>query len=520
MGNDFDSLAREVIRGLLEKQAPNGTRPEDCGRWADDVRTLYEAYELGGPQAVEAAFDALLQSNRALARLISGDPSPELAPQECPPLPDYVVLPEAGENTWLATYKGYAGAISPMTPNLFHEGSALWLASVAVARRLVVPMPFGDVYPNLFLALIAPTTLYRKTTGLTITRDLAARVLSHLLAAQDTTVESLLSDMAGREPTGFNQMSDAEREHWQKQLDFAAQRGWVLDEMSGLLSSAGKDYNRGLIEAILRFYDCDRQYTRSTRGQGRITVSNSYLALLGASTPGLMATHLASERLWAMGWWPRFAVLTPEVERPEWKVAVPTEEPSVLVGALQHLYDRLPKTKWPDQLEALTVSLTESAIEAWNAYNKSVSYDLLVTFDINERLKAAYGRLPTQAIKVATILAALDWPESQAAPIIDLSHLAGAIAICERWRASAHRALRMAIRGKSDTLHQRILQVVAQHEPDGITRRDLKKAIRGYAPERIDDAINQMLGIELREVDVKPGKNGGRPTQRLHLLNR
>jgi hypothetical protein len=198
VSNDFESTARDTIRRLLEKQAPNGTRPEDCGRWADDVRALYEAYELGGPQAVEAALDALLQSNRALARLISGNPSPELAPQECPPLPDSVMLPDVSENAWLGTYKSYAGARSPMIPDLFHEGAALWPASVAIARRLEVSMPFDDVYPNLFVVWSAPTTPYCKTTGMSIARDLAMRVLSQLLAAQATSMPRERPDAACR----------------------------------------------------------------------------------------------------------------------------------------------------------------------------------------------------------------------------------------------------------------------------------------------------------------------------------
>jgi hypothetical protein len=511
MSNDLDSLTREAICGLLDGQSPNGIRPEDCGPWADDVKTLYEAHARGGTQAVQVAFDELVQSNDELATLIS---SPE---PECPPLPASVVLPHVSENPWLAAYKSHAGARSPMTPALFHEGAALWLASVAIARRLVVSMAFDDVYPNLFLALIAATTIFHKTTCLNIARDLAARVLGHLLAAQDTTVESLLSDMAGREPTGFNQMTDAEREHWWKQRDFAAQRGWDLDEMSGLLASAGRDYNRGLIEAILRFYDCDPQYTRSTRVQGRVTVSNSYLALLGASTPSLMKSHLDSERLWTMGWWPRFAILTPEVEVPAWKDAVPAEEPPILAEALQHLYDRLPEANWPEQLEALPVSLTSDAMETWKIYNKALSYDLLTTSDINERLRGTYGRLPTQAIKVATILAALEWPEDQDAPVIELLHLAQAIAICERWRASAHRALKM---DNPNQPRQRILEVVARSEPEGVTRRDLKKALPSYKSTEIEATVDRMLGVDLREEEVKHGSKGGRPTQRLHLLNK
>jgi hypothetical protein len=515
---EYDCLAGDTIRALLDGKSPNGTQPEECGPWTEVVEALHEAHERGGTPAVKRSFDALTREYGALADLIAGDPKPEPPIQEYPALPDSVVLPEVGENEWLKTYKNYAGTISPMTPELFHEGGALFLAAVAVARRLKVPMPFDDVYPNLFMLWVAPTTVFRKTTALNIARNLANRVLCHLLAAQDTTFEALLSDLAGREPSDFNQMSEIERSLWQKERNFAAQRGWVLDEMSGLLSSAGKDYNAGLVEMLLRLYECESSFTRSTRAQGRVTARNTYLSLLGASTPGVMASHLAADRLWAMGWWPRFAILTPEVEYPEWKVARATDEPRSLAETLQRLCERLPGAKWPDPPQALTVSMSESAMEAWGTYNKAVGYDLLKTFTVDERPRGTYGRLPIHVIKVATILAALEWPEEKTAPSIELTHLAQAVAICERWRASAHRALNMASQGKKDKLKCRILEVVSRHEPKGITRAELKKLMKNHNPEEIDTAVDEMLGVDLREVKSKPGREGGRPTRRLRLV--
>ena len=52
---------------------------------------------------------------------------------------------------WVDQYIEYANCISPLTPSLFHESAALWLASIAIARRAVVNMPFGKVFPNLYV---------------------------------------------------------------------------------------------------------------------------------------------------------------------------------------------------------------------------------------------------------------------------------------------------------------------------------------------------------------------------------
>jgi len=147
---------------------------------------------------------------------------------------------------------------------------------------------------------------------------------------------------------------------WQQKRNFAAQQGWILDEMSGFLASAGKDYNTGLLETFLRFYDCTERYTRSTRGQGLVEVNDAYLSFLGASTPSMLAGHLQAPRLWAMGFWPRCALLTPQGERPRWQLPRAMQEPLQIGAFLCELLERLPKATYPETPPALAVTLLES----------------------------------------------------------------------------------------------------------------------------------------------------------------
>ena len=95
--------------------------------------------------------------------------------------------------------------------------------------------------------------------------------------------------------------------------------------------------------------------------------------------------------------------------------------------------------------------MDEVAIDLWEAYSKTVRHDLLVratggSIKLDRRLFSTYGRLPTQALKVAIILAALDW-QSSGDIRIDLAHMRHALRIVERWRISAHRTLRLAEAG-------------------------------------------------------------------------
>lgn len=442
---------------------------------------------------------------------------------ESEPLPDIEPLPadipyfdRPHTDHFTGLFVDYALKVSPMTPADFHESAGLWLASVAIARRLKVPMPFGDVYPNLFILWMAHTTLYRKTTALDVARRIARRIMPHLLMPQDSTPEAMLADLAGREPVNLDNFSDANKEIWKRGRNFAAQRGWSLDELSSLLAGAGKDYNQGLTEGLLRLYDCDEKFSRSTRSGGLTIVENSYLALLGASTPGAMATHINNTRLWSMGFWPRFAILTPE-ERPEWQEPQEATEPAQLGAALHNLLNRLPASVWPDPPQALTVTLADGVYQTWQRYNKAVSYDLL-TDELDERLHGAYGRLPTQVIKVATILAALDWTD-EPAPVIQSYHLAHAIAICEKWRASAHRAIEMANEDETSKFEKRVIKQLGRYGTQGATLRTLHQGMKDKSAGDVEGVLLQLVKLGMvAEEETEPGPKGGRKTTIYKLI--
>lgn len=436
-----------------------------------------------------------------------------------PPLPEYAQLdPALGASAgqWIDLYIEWANAASPMTPLLFHESAALALGSIVIARRLILPMAHGRVYPNLYILWDAYSTLFRKTTALNKARYLARQTIPHLLAPQEATPEALLSDMSGREPVNLAQMSEADQAMWRQERNFSAQRGLILDEISGLLANTKKDYNAGLLESFMRFYDCDPAFTRSTSGKGRLTIHNAYLTVVGASTPSALAAHLAQEQLWANGWWPRFAILTPEMQRPSWREAREVPEPPELQSVLRRLSERLPVVQYPAAPSALNVMLGEGVHEAWQVYSKVMGYDLL-TNELDKHLWALYGRLPAHVLKVATILAALDWATTDIpTPTIELSHLARAHSIVEKWRESAHRALKQASTHKLAKLEQRIVAVVQRFEPEGAALRDLRRSITDESLSEIETTVQKL--ITLGELEIAPAeRRAGRPTDRYRI---
>ena len=446
-------------------------------------------------------------------KTLAADPGAAMMPE----LPAYVEINpadamETGE--YLDLYISYSSSISPMTPRIFHESAGLFLASVAIARRLRINMGYGDVFPNLFILWLAPTTLYRKTTALKVARSISRTCYAHLMAPEDTTPEALIWDMSGQQPRNFDKYTIAEQEEWKAGRNFAGQHGWILDEMSGLLNGAGKDYNQGLIESILHLNDCDEHFTRSTMGSGRVTVKNSYLSLLGASTPTAMFNHMTMPHLWGNGWWPRFAILTPD-ERPNWCTPEPPENNTEIIKPLNELYKRLKYGAWPNPHPVIDVKIDPTAHDLWNDYNRAVSFDLLQD-DLDGRLYGTYGRLPEQALKIAMILAALDWPENTPAPEISLPQITRALLIVETWRDSAHRGIEMTTQSEAHDFYDRITRIIARLEPGGASGRDIFRLMRDKTPSQIELAAYEMVELGILTSEESQGR--GRPTVKYHLV--
>jgi hypothetical protein len=415
---------------------------------------------------------------------------------------------------WLDEYVNYASRKSPMTPTIFHESAGLWLLSVVIARRFVLKMSFADVYTNLFICWLAPTTLWHKTTGLNIARKIVNESFPHLISAQDMTPESFLSDMAGMPPANLDKLSEQDKELWKKEQDFCAQRGLVLDEMSGLMASSGRDYNAGLLESLMRFYDCEPLSERSTRGQGRVIVRDAYLTMIGASTPAAMIKHLQNEYLWSNGWWPRFALLTPSDE-PAWLEAKTIDEPKSIREKLHFLYKTLPYQKWPIKKVALDVILSSDAFELWNAYNKIVQFDMIVSKVIDGKLNGTYGRSQMQALKVAMLLAACEFDGNKL--IVNRQHINDGILIAESWRKSAHSILDITEETDFNKNETRIINLLYARD---LTLRDLHVNMRNCTPIDIQTTLDQMekMGLVEKFYDNHEGK-GGRPAIKYRVKN-
>jgi DNA-binding MarR family transcriptional regulator len=447
----------------------------------------------------------------AIVRVIAPRPNPMQAisaPPTEPPKGESDALPD-----WLERYMAWSGATGNQTPLAFHQAAGLWLLATAVGRRLYGEAPWGvRIYPNLYLMLVAGTTFYRKSTAYKLAESVARAAIPHMLMPTPGSPERFQEALAGRMPTNFDKLPRAQQERLTRGQPFAAQRGLLKDEVSGLFGAINKrDYMVGMKDLLMELYDCPDYFDKDTQ-TGLNVVENAALSILGVTTPASLGGAISAGD-WDNGLLVRFALLMPEpdyAERPASPVYQPA--PDELIADLRQLQERLPAPEMTEMGISAPGALRLN-VECWRevqGYGDELRRlcDPRREVELDERLKGVYGRMHVQAFKLASLFGALDWLRTDAdAPTVTVAHWQAARAIADEWRTSAHRLLEQLDRSGEAVVERRqqdrVLTIVREAGAAGIAMRDLyrrlnlsAKQARGLAQDLIRAGL-----IEERRID-------------------
>ncbi len=412
---------------------------------------------------------------------------------------------------WLETYIEWAAAAGNQTPVLFHQAAGLWLLSLAIGRRLYGEAPWGSkIFPNLYLMLIAGTTYYRKSTAYKLAERIARESIPHMLMPTPGSPERFQEALAGQLPSNFDKLTPTQQERMRKAQPFASQRGLLKDEVAGLFGTINKrDYMVGMKDLLMELYDCPDYSDKETQA-GVTIVENAALSILGVTTPaGLSAA--VSDADWANGLLVRFALLTPEpdyMERP--KQATFQQPPALLVEGLRRLHERLPAPQSTERGLRPPAALPMN-VQCWAAcqdYSDRLRRYCAPDQDteLDERLKGVYGRLHVQAFKLATLVAALDWVETDAPmPTLTAEHWQIGETLAETWRVSAHRLVAQMDRGGEAVSERRqqdaLLNAIRRTNANGTNLRTLYRALHltaQRARQLAQDLVRAGLIVEQR----------------------
>jgi hypothetical protein len=449
----------------------------------DEVDTLRK---LLGSEALHVIMKVNPEGSPPITQLRSGDVNtvPELPPAAHLTSDQITQAADAGQ--WLDEYVDWASHAANETPLRFHEGAGLWLAALAIGRRLYIHTPWRQkVHPNLYIMLVAVSTYYRKSAGLNLAHDLARAAMPHMILPQPGSPEAFMSMLGGVLPPNFEEIPAHDRERLMKGNRFAAQRGIIRDELSALFKSMGRDYMQGLKELIMQLYDCPDYLDSHTNNRGLVVIRDAALSILGAATPAELSVSL-SVNDWYNGALARFVLLTPEPDYAEREAAREATMPEGLARGLRQLHEALPAPPKPEAIGEVPgiESWSLVATDLWapmHAYERALREMTAPNSPLDDRLRTVYGRLHVQALKVAIILAALDWvalsDRKQSRPVVSAAHWYRAQQIVETWRASAHRLLHDLGESEEARLEMRILRLLSG-QTGGLSVRSIYRTLR------------------------------------------
>lgn len=204
----------------------------------------------------------------------------------------------------------YMQMAEPLTeaPRLFHFYLGHLVVSMALGQRVrYVGAGSFPLYPNLWLALIGPSSLTKKSTTLRIATEHTLRRYFEgaFLCASEGSQESMM-------------------EYLEKNpLSLIAH-----DEFANLVSWLTREYNLGLMGVLTNLYDCPPEYRRrvGTRDKAReFIIKNPHLSIATCSTIAWFNKHI-KEDFFTGGFLPRFIIVIEPAGDKDLPITPPLDE--------------------------------------------------------------------------------------------------------------------------------------------------------------------------------------------------
>jgi hypothetical protein len=384
--------------------------------------------------------------------------------QAFPPLPKEIAFSadaSVGACKWLDEYVQISKQWSPRGYEHFHTTVGVWVLSGINARRTRLAFGPNGEYTPLFVALVAPTSQYAKSTTAGIGKKLLRKIgLDWLMCSDIITPQKLISNMAGlkRLPTSAREWDRLTSDKQEKKLREFAMSGqviWYYDEFGQQLEAmtAKTGVMTDFKGMLRRMDDCDMEASNDTITRDLERIESPYLALCANLTQVDIQPYAGRDaRFWRDGFFARFAFAVSPQEKPD-KGRFPDGDlkfPSNITKPLTDWHDTLkmpqtyvtPKSKdeqgntteyefTRDSLPRQDCTIDPIIADAFYRYSDALS-DMIYDYHL-EALAGNYVRLPKKALRLAILFASLENKGH-----IELRHWAKGQEIAEIWRQDLH----------------------------------------------------------------------------------
>lgn len=344
--------------------------------------------------------------------------------------------------TWIDLYQEYASKYTD-APAEFHKYVGLSMIAAAIGNKAY--FRFGDmtIYPNLWVIILAPTSLFRKSTVIKMGTSILSRSSTTTLYPNEFSIEKLL-EVIKESPTGL----------------------FVLYEFITFMSLLNRDYMAGAKSMLTEFFDVPEEFCRKTMGKD-FMIKKPVINILAATTADWFLEQV-NERDIDAGFLPRF-LYVPSIAKIKTMAlppAVNTEEKAVLAKGLSAIVGTITNANINGEIEFAISPTAKELYENW--YSK---HEKLITHD-KQRYKTFMNRHSIYIIKLAIIYQCIIEitqgenaisAEAMTLAIRDVDHLGNKIKeLCDQEMAFTR-----------DDKHKMKIRKIIQGCPQGISQNDL-----------------------------------------------
>jgi len=300
----------------------------------------------------------------------------------------------------------------------YHEAGVFIILSSLLSSSVRLPTSYGVVVPNLWLLILADTTLTRKTTAMDIAMDIILDIDSDCVLATDGSIEGLLTSLSTRPSRASI---------------------FLRDEFSGLLEMMSKkDYYAGMAEALTKLYD--GKFQKRVLRKEIIEIRDPILILYAGGIRTRIYELLDYGHV-TSGFIPRFMFVTADSDISRLKpLGPPTgknlEQRDKLLKKFTRMYEHFTaeQTIKIGDKEVVTPKKWDAELteDAWVRYNK-MEADLLQTgldSDRPDLMTPTMDRLAKSGLKMSVLLAAT---RMESHVVVTVEDIARAFYYIEKW---------------------------------------------------------------------------------------
>lgn len=166
--------------------------------------------------------------------------------------------------------RDFCDYVEPITdaPQVYHPFAGLITMSAVVGRNVTARFGPQKIVPNQFVCILGQSSLFRKSTMITIAQQLVDAVRPECVLPNEFTPEKLL-DLLQKTPVGF----------------------FAWKELTGYLARANRDYMGGAKEILMELYDCPDEYRREIKTSS-LRVERPAISIFSASATAWLSEQL------------------------------------------------------------------------------------------------------------------------------------------------------------------------------------------------------------------------------------